>query len=63
MKKKDNPSSPCHLCDKTRLYELCQGNTKMANEKNIEKGESVIPNGSSFLYWRKLFFFFFLQSL
>ena len=44
---KDNPSSPCHLCDKPDCMSCAKEFTKMANEK-YRKGESVIPNGSSF---------------
>ena len=42
---KDNPSSPCHLCDKPDCMSCAKEFTKMANEK-YRKGESVIPNGS-----------------
>lgn len=43
---KDNPSSPCHLCDKPDCMSCAKEFTKMANEK-YRKGESVIPNGFS----------------
>ena len=43
---KDNPSSPCHLCDKPDCMSCAKEFTKMANEK-YRKGESVIPNSFS----------------
>lgn len=36
---KDNPSSPCHLCDKPDCMSCAKEFTKMANEK-YRKGEN-----------------------
>lgn len=41
---KDNPSSPCHLCDKPDCMSCAKEFTKMANEK-YRKGD-IGENGS-----------------
>ena len=43
---KDNPSSPCHLCDKPDCMSCAKEFTKMADEKYRKGDFSIGENGS-----------------